>query len=78
MTSQDIRVRLKHIGGLCYSLAMDIGQQIDETEELKSKVTELANELAAIKASPDYKRAKQYEAGKRRREKAQRQKSCQC
>lgn len=52
LTPLEVKRRLKHIAGLCYSLCCDISNMEIETKELKTQIKELKEELSMEKAKP--------------------------
>lgn len=73
ITLFQIKEQLKHIGGLCYALAIDIGQTIDHETDLQEQVKTLQATLDQVTQSPEYRKAKQNAANKRRKERQREQ-----
>lgn len=58
MTAIELKSKLKHIGGLCFALAIDINANLTKEQELTEQVKILQAQLTFITSSPEYKKAK--------------------
>lgn len=70
MTNDELRQKLKHIGGLLFAVAVDIGNHEDELKALRTRV----HELEALTASPPYKKRQRIVTDEQRERQRQRMK----
>lgn len=67
MSNDELRAKLKHIGGLLFAVAIDVGNYQDEVKTLRERVRELE---ALTKAPPRKQRTEEQRERQRQRMKA--------